>query len=124
MGSEMCIRDRYEAYYGGAATLYLYEVGMRWFLDKKRRTKRNERIINRSQKQIITVNEYFVLRADVNGFRYFVKQVRNGGYMYCFSTEMCKSFCSEKDAKRFHKRLRCVNEFEVVKIEGSKKFRV
>lgn len=112
----------YEAYYANvkSATLWLTEVGMSSYMEKKKRIRRNAKLEKKAEKKRVTLNEYYVLK-QLNGDGYFIKN-KKYGYQYTFNPISSKAFPNEKVIKAFHKRMRNKENFEVRKIEDTRTF--
>ena len=114
--------NEYESYYGNKVTLYLRCNGG-WLIERMKKTKNRNKVVNRKEKKSVEVNEYFILRNENGG--YFVRNTARGyKYSYFASSSSVKSFMSEKQAESFKKKMRNGDLFVIEKRECSYVFNV
>ncbi len=99
----------WEEYYGEMAdriSLYFYDD---WDLEKllKSQTKKKTK-----KKDYVETNSYFVLEGENGGNGYFVKATARG-YKYAHNSTGAKKFLTEKEASRFHNRMKYKDLFRV-----------
>lgn len=110
---------RYEEYYEDKTSFYLHILGCHNLPETLNSGKKREK----KPKQAKEVNEYWVLAGvgeDVG--RYFSKGTVYGfKYVNYPESGYAKRFLTEKDADRFHKRMKSAQRFEVKKVTHTAK---
>jgi hypothetical protein len=104
----------YEDYYRGTGVGYYISTRTGYAIESMQRQDRRAKKAALPKKEPIEVSEYYALKC-LTTTGYFIKQSRRK-YRYAFTPSGGKKFASEKEAIRYHKRMKNNGLFAVEKI--------
>jgi hypothetical protein len=102
----------WEDYYGNKASFYLH-FDNDWALERIVKKRNEARKKNRKTKEIREVQEYYVLE---NNNGYFVRNTARGYKYSYYISSSTKKFLTEKEAVKFHEKMRNKDLFKIKKI--------
>ena len=106
----------YENYYRGTGVGYYISTYSGYEIERMQKAERRAKKSALPEKKLIDVSEYYALKClTVTG--YFIKQSRRK-FRYAFTPDGGKKFLSEKEATKYHKRMKNNDMFVVEKING------